>query len=139
MQFIRNINKRVLFTLAALLLLLMLSAQNVTLHIHSYEHDPIQSHHSIDQLIDHTHLSDAHLSIDSSHAVHHDGIASEVDACPDCLVNQLSLSLKSIAVLTVVLLLLLPLLSKTVFLRIENTPPFLRRRYLSPALRAPPC
>jgi len=139
MQFIRNINTRVLFAWAALLLLLMLCAQSVTLHIHSYEHDPVESHHSIDQLIDHTHLSDAHLSIDSSHAEHHDGVASEVDACPDCVVNQLSLSLKSIAIITVVFSLFLPLLIKFVFLRIENTPPLLRRRYLSPSLRAPPC
>ena len=139
MHFIRNINKRVLFALVALLLLLMLCAQSVTLHIHNYEHDPVQSHHSIGQLVDHTHSLDAHLSIDTSHAEHHDGAPSAVDACPDCIIKQLSLSLKSLAIISIVFLLFLPRRNKFLFLRIENIPPRLRQRYLSPPLRAPPC
>jgi len=138
MQTIRNIDKRVLSAWVILLLLLMLCAQSVTFHVHSFEHDPIQSHHSIDDIADHSHNGDVHLSVDSSHEEHHTAETSAVDACPDCLINQLSVSVKVLALFALVYLLLLPLLCRNTFHRIYDDTNLFWRFYISPPLRAPP-
>jgi len=138
MQIIRKINKRVLFAWVILYLLLMLCAQSVTLHVHSFEHDPIQSHHSIDDFSDHSHKGVAHLSADSSHEAHHNGDTSESSACPDCLTNQFSVNVKVLALLTLAFLLLLPLLCINTFLRVYVDASIAWRFYILPPLRAPP-
>jgi hypothetical protein len=138
MQTFRKNNKKTLATWTTLLSVLILFAQGVTLHVHSFDHNPLQNHHSIDNLNNHSHLSLAHLSIDSSHEDHHDGITSEISACPDCILNQASTNVMGLAVLAMVLMFILPAPCRTTFYSIHchNSRP--RRYHLSPQLRAPP-
>lgn len=138
MNTIRNINKKALLPFLVMLFFVLLSAQNVTLHVHSFEHDPIQTHHSIDDISAHTHHSDAHFTIDSSHQEHHDGSSVEVDACPDCLIIQLSVTAKIFALLSFAFSLFLPLLFRRVFSSLYQEVSTFRRFYLAPPLRAPP-
>jgi hypothetical protein len=121
-----------------MLFVVLLCAQSVTLHVHSFEHDPIQTHHSIDDIAGHTHHSDAHFTIDSSHQEHHDGSSVEVDACPDCLINQHSVNAKTIALLSFAFSLFLPLLFRRFFPSLYQEVSSFRRFYLAPPLRAPP-
>jgi hypothetical protein len=138
MKNIRNINKKALLPLLVMLFVVLLYAQSVTLHVHNFEHDPIQTHHSIGDISGHTHHSDAHFSIDSSHQEHHDGSSVEVDACPDCLINQLSVNVKTFALLSFAFSLLLPLLFRRFFPSLYQEVSTFRRFYLTPPLRAPP-
>jgi hypothetical protein len=138
MEDFRRINNKLMPAWAVLLSLLILSAQGVTLHIHSVDHDPHQSHHSIDDLIDHEHPGQAHVSFDSSHQDHHDEVASEIEACPDCILKQVSANLLSIALVAIVLFLLTPGFYRTRLLynrgKVSLPPQF----HILPPLRAPP-
>lgn len=118
--------------------MLILSAQGVTLHVHGFDHDPHQSHHSIDNLNDHSHLEEAHFSFDSSHQDHHDEVASEIDACPDCILKQASGTVLTVALLTIVLFLLSLGLSRNRFLPFRSKVSLPWRFHLFPPLRAPP-
>ena len=138
MNSVRKTNKRILFAWTILLSLLILFAQGVTLHVHSFDHDPLQNHHSIGDLNDHSHLSEAHLSVDFSHNDHHDQVTSEIDATPDCIFKQLSANVAVIALLAMVLMLLLPALCRNTFLRHSRDAGLPRRYLLFPPLRAPP-
>jgi hypothetical protein len=138
MQSFRKTNKRILFAWTILLSLLMLNAQGVTLHVHSFEHTPLQNHHSIDDLNDHSHLNSAHLSIDSSHDGHHDEVTLEISACPNCILNQASTNVTVLALLAMALMFILPALNRTNFFSIHLNISRLWRDYISPQLRAPP-
>ncbi|MFT7186483.1 MAG: putative membrane protein YeiB [Pseudohongiellaceae bacterium] len=131
-------NKRTLFVWATLLSLLMLFSQGVTLHVHSFDHNPLQNHHSIDDLNDHSHASVAHLSIDSSHEDHHDDVTSVISACPACILNQASTNVTVLAMLAMVLMLILPALCRTTFSSIHCGVKHPWRHYFFPQLRAPP-
>ena len=138
MNFFRKIDQRILFAWAILLSLLILCAQGVKLHVHSFDHDPHQNHHSIDNLNDHSHLSEAHLSIDISHEDHHDEVTSEIDACPDCILKQASGNVLVLALLVMALTLFLPGLSRYIFHRHHGVVSIPWRHHLFPPLRAPP-
>ena len=138
MHTFRKTNKRTLLAWTILLSLLILYAQGVTLHVHNFEHNPVQSHHSIDNLNDHSHVSVAHLSIDSSHEDHHDELTSEISACPDCILNQASTNVTVLAILAMVLMFILPARCRTTLFSIHCNNNLSWRYYLSPPLRAPP-
>lgn len=138
MNSFRKINKRTLVAGTALLALLMLFAQGVTLHVHSFDHKPLLNHHSIDDLISHSHAGVAHLSIDSSHEGHHDKVTSEISACPDCILNHASTNITVLALLAIALMFTLPALCQTTFpiMLCHISPSW--RYYIFPQLRAPP-
>jgi len=138
MNSFRKTNKRILFAWTIILSLLILFAQGVTLHVHSFDHDPLQNHHSIADLNDHSHLSEAHLSVDFSHNDHHDKVTSEIDASPDCILKQVSANVTVIALLAMALTLLLSGLCRNTFLRYCRYVALSRRYHLFPSLRAPP-
>ena len=131
-------NKRTLFAWTTLLSLLMLYAQGVTLHVHNFEHNPLQNHHSIDDLNDHSHLNMAHLSIDSSHEDHHDEVTSEISACPACILNQASSNVTVLALLAIVLMFILPARCQITFFSMDCDISRPWRYYIFPQLRAPP-
>ncbi|MFT6264041.1 MAG: hypothetical protein ACJAWS_000173 [Oleiphilaceae bacterium] len=138
MHSFRKTNKRLLAVWSILLSLLMLNAQGVTLHVHNIEHDPLQNHHSIDDLNDHSYLKLVHLTTDSSHEGHHADVTSEINACPDCLVNQVLSKITMIALQVMALIWILLVVCRTDFPRIHSNIKHPWRHYISPQLRAPP-
>lgn len=137
MDFFRKIDKRILIAWTVLLSLLMLSAQGVTLHVHSFDHDSHQGHHSIDNINGHSHIGGAHLSLDSSHQDHHDETTTVIDACPDCL-KQVASNLLMAALIGIVLFLPVPGLYRNKFPINRGNVSLPRRFHLIPPLRAPP-
>jgi hypothetical protein len=135
MHSFRKTNKRLLAVWTLLLSLLMLNAQGVTLHVHNFEHDPLQNHHYIDDLNGHWHLNTAHLSTDSSHEGHHAEVTSEMNASPDCLVKS---KVTVIALLAMFFIWLLPTLCRYTFFRIHRNISRPWQYFLFPQLRAPP-
>ena len=138
MNSVRKTNKRILFAWTIFLSLLILCAQGVTLHVHSFDHNPFQNHHSIDDLNEHSHLNVAHLSIDPSHDEHHNNVPSEMDASPDCILNQVATNVTVLAILTLVLMLILPVLCQNIFFSFHFNISRPWRCYFFPQLRAPP-
>ena len=134
MQAFRKINKEIRLPLAILLSLLLLCAQGVTLHVHSFEHDSFQSHHSIDNLNEHSHLNVAHLTIDASHDEHHGNVSSEIAASPNYILNQISSNMIMLALLTIILMLVLPILCRYILFHIHFNINRLWQYYFSPQL-----
>ena len=128
----------------SLLILVLVCNQGATLHVHSLEH-----HHShgithgadlIDAVLpdhDHKDVALAHLSMDESHADHHQQVLSETDVSPDSVLSKLFGKLLLAALLLV--LLFTALLSKAHLGYCANASVSLFwRPHLVPPLRAPP-
>lgn len=137
---LRKLNKSVLFAWVILLCLALLCAQEVKLHTHNLGHDHVQehSHISVDTSTEHSHLTPAHLSIDSSHADHHDKLVSETDITPDTVLKNISSKTIMLAIFFFILSLLLPGYYRLSFWRRKNDTVFSKPYKLLPLLRAPP-
>ena len=129
---------------AALLSVALLVTQNLQFHVHTMDHDPVQSDHHASTIAtpaEHEHTDLMHLSIDTSHADHHDSVMIETDARLDRIVQQLSSKASSIDLLALCLLLFV--LGRQISRRskIPRTSGVLTRQrfHLIPPLRAPPC
>ena len=144
MNYFRSLNSSTVFVWIALLSVALLATQNLQFHIHDLDHHPSQSDHhasTIAPLVEHEHTDLMHLSIDSSHADHHDSVIVETDAGLDRIFQQLSSKAWSIDLLFICLVLLI--LFRQIFRRsairhasgVSPRPRF----HLIPPLRAPPC
>ncbi|WP_455218554.1 hypothetical protein [Kaarinaea lacus] len=152
MELFRKTNKSILLYWVIFLSITLICAQGVTLHVHTVDHDHFHGHsqhHSQqhkhdslpDQLItaEHTHISIAHLSVDSSHSSHHDRVIFESDACPDCLLTKISSKVPLAALLSVLFILLLfGIYRRTYERRRDDNILYLFRPHFTPPLRAPP-
>ena len=144
MNYFRSLNSSTVFVWIALLSVALLVTQNLQFHIHDLDHHPGQfDHHAstIAPLVEHEHTDLMHLSIDSSHADHHDSVIVETDAGLDRIFQQLSSKAWSIDLLFICLVLLI--LFRQIFLRSPirhacGVSPR-QRFHLIPPLRAPPC
>jgi hypothetical protein len=93
MNYYRSLNSSTVFVWIALLSVALLVTQNLQFHIHDLDHHPGQTDHhasTIAPLVEHEHTDLMHLSIDSSHADHHDSVIVETDAGLDRIFQQLS-------------------------------------------------
>lgn len=121
----------------------LLFASNLSFHVHSLEHGPVQHHDHGSTIaeVEHDHVATKHLSIDTSHADHHEAVMLEIDANEGSPVRQLSnnSSTTDLYALLLLLSLLVAVYPRFVpsFGRTVQRPPD-RRFYLSPPLRAPP-
>ena len=145
MTFFRQTKKHTLFLWTLFLSIVLLCAQGVKLHVHSFGHDHDQQHSHIalevevEVEVEHSHLSEAHLSTDVSHDDHHSEVVSELDANPNGLLKKVSSSALTLALFATVLTLLFPGFYQQIFHRRRDKAVFLPWRYLlSPPLRAPP-
>jgi len=141
MGFFRRINKRTLLLWSLLLSLSLLCAQGVSLHAHSldHEHDGYHNHtHAIGEANDHTHISKAHFTHDTSHNDHHDGVASEIDVSPDGLLKH-SNTVFAIALVVFLFTLITFVCSRQLLHYCRESKLIPHRHYvISPPLRAPP-
>ena len=149
MEIFRKTKKSTLYLWVILLSAALLCAQGVKFHVHSLDHDHDHPHghtnvslseENIHNDNEHTHLSIAHLSTDISHVDHHDEVLAESDACPECLLNNITGKVPFMALLAVLFTLVLSGLYRYTFrCRIDDDEPGSFRRYhLTPVLRAPP-
>lgn len=141
MTFFRQTKKHTLFLWILLLSTVLLCAQGVKLHVHSFGHDHDQrhSHIALEVEVEHSHLSEVHLSTDVSDDDHHDEAVSELDLSPSGLLKKVSNSVLTLALLATVLTLLFPGFYQQIVHRRRDKDVFLPWRYLlSPPLRAPP-
>ena len=121
----------------------LLFAQNLQMHAHSLDHGPIQHHDSQPEVIDgeHGNVELLHLSIDTSHADHHDVSVVEKDAFPDAVFQTSSIKVSPVDLF--ILVFSLAILG-TCFLHLPSTTTrltyFLPNKQfdLFPLLRAPP-
>ncbi|MEW8200329.1 MAG: hypothetical protein AB2777_22095 [Candidatus Thiodiazotropha endolucinida] len=143
MNYFRSLSKPVVFVWIALLSVAMLFASNLNFHVHDLDID--LTHHSEPGLkgsdVGHDHVVNRHLSIDSSHADHHDTVMVEMRATPDGVAQQpssLTFAMDLAALLLLVFVLIKYPSFRPRFGRIKDRPP-IKRLYLTPLLRAPPC
>lgn len=146
MQHLRKMKKSSLVFWVILLSIALLSAQGVMLHVHAVDHDHHQRQtHNHDSLLDqqptaeHTHISIAHLSADTSHSDHHDRVIYENDACPDCLLTKISHKAPVTALIFMLFILLLTGVCRQSYKRRrDDNIHFSWRFHFTPPLRAPP-
>ena len=144
MNYFRSLNSSTVFVWIVLLSVALLVTQNLQFHIHDLDHDPGQSNHHASTIaapVEHEHTDLMHLSIDSSHADHHDSVIVGTDAGLDRIFQQLSSKAWSIDLFFICLVLLI--LFRQIFQRstIRHACGVLPRQrfHLIPPLRAPPC
>jgi hypothetical protein len=143
MNFFRPHNSPFVFFWIVLLSIALPFAQNLQFHVHGLDHGPVHHHDHDPTMMDshHEHTAIKHLSIDTSHADHHDGVMQEMDAIPDITVQQSSTSVSSMDLLVLFILLFILgayILYKPGIHHTFDIPP--KRRFnLIPQLRAPPC
>ena len=119
----------------------LLCTQSVKLHVHDLDHGLGQQHEHApgDGAVEHLHLAEAHLSIDTSHADHHGEVVSEIDLSPDVLLKNISVSQLTLAIFAI--LLILPphrMYRHSSHRRRKDFTVLMWRYHLSPPLRAPP-
>lgn len=144
MNFFRRHRKSFGLLWIVLLSTTILCTQNLQFHVHSLDHGTDQHDDHGAAVMDkgHGHVSIAHLSIDTSHADHHEALMFEMDASPDSIFSQLPNSGSPMDLL--ILLLVLFTLSAFIFYKpgtrraLDSFVPK-RRFHLTPRLRAPPC
>jgi hypothetical protein len=137
MGFFRRTHRRTLLLWSLLLSLSLLCGQGIKLHVHNLDHDESIVHtHAAS---DHSRLSRAHYARDTSHSEHHDVVVSDVDVTPDGVWKKLSSNTLTLALLTLLFMLVLSVPSRQWVHRYRESKSILFRRYLlSPPLRAPP-
>jgi hypothetical protein len=142
MELFRKTSKSTLYLWVISLSIAVISAQGVTFHVHTLDHDHYHDQHNHpDQLTldEHNHISIAHLSADNSHSDHHDQVIYENDACPDCLLTKISSKVPLTALLVALFILLLTGVYRLTYVRRrDDIIFFLRRPHFTPPLRAPP-
>jgi hypothetical protein len=143
MNFSRQHRKPILFLWIVMISIMLLCAQNLQFHVHSLaHHEPLQQHDSLIEMSngEHGQVAMKHLSIDSSHADHHDQSVVEMDASPEAIIKQLSMN-GALAVLFALIFTLIILGFYALYVprtrSLTNFVP-LRRFHLFPLLRAPP-
>ena len=118
------------FPFTLYLALSLIFVQWAQVHIHIYNHDPVMS--------DHTHLNQVHYIYDVSETEHHDKLA-DIDLTSEGLIKNLLLGTLFTAILTTMIIVLLPRLCTSFSRRRENHLPFIPwRNPQPPPLRAPP-
>tara|TARA_R110002074_G_scaffold44181_1_gene114822 strand:- start:342 stop:713 length:372 start_codon:yes stop_codon:yes gene_type:complete len=122
---------------------MLLCVQNLQFHVHSLDHHgPLQHHDSQIDLNngEHDQVAVKHLAIDSSHADHHDLLVVEMDASPDTIFKQSSMNGASVALFTLIFMLLILGVYARYLPRNRRLASFVpsRRFHLFPLLRAPP-
>ncbi len=123
--------------------IMLLCAQNLQFHVHSLDHHgPLQQHDSEIEMNngEHGQIAMKHLSIDSSHADHHDLLVIEMDAGPDTIFRQSSINGSSVALFALIFTLLILGIYALYVPRTRSLINFVpnRRFHLFPLLRAPP-
>lgn len=130
-----NTNKKTYLLWAIFLSLAIVCAQSVKLHVHNIEHD----HSPVESAIEHSHVSEFHLSVDISHAEYHHEVMPEIDLGMNALIKDISDKVITLALLvTVLALFLYSFYSNSFFRRRRIDAVFYWRYNLSPPLRAPP-
>ena len=142
MALFRQHKKTKIHILIGLLSITLLCAQSLQFHIHSLYHGPLQEfgHESILSNSKHDHPASMHLSIDTSHADHHELVVNEMDASPDTLVRQSSINVPAMDLLILLFTLFFLGIFALYIIRIRHIDDLLLRRrfYFVPRLRAPP-
>ena len=144
MNYFRSLNSSTVIVWVALLSVAFLVTQNLQFHVHDLDHDPARSDHhasTIAQSVEHEHTNLMHLSIDSSHADHHDSVIIETGVSLERIPPQSSSKASSFDLLVRCLVLLV--LFSRLYRRatISHACDVLPRKrfHLIPPLRAPPC
>ncbi|MCF6336458.1 MAG: hypothetical protein L3J84_00695 [Gammaproteobacteria bacterium] len=129
---------------ALLLSLALLCAQGTKLHVHNLDHGHNNhlindhTHDAIDKAANHSYLSKAHFTHDTSHD-HHGSVVSEVDISPDGVLKNTNNSVFSIALFALFFTLITFISSRQLVQRCRESKLTLHSDYLlSPPLRAPP-
>ena len=122
---------------------MMLCVQNLQFHVHSLDHpEPLQQHDSQIEMNngEHGQIAMKHLSIDSSHADHHDLLVVEMDASPETIFKQSSMNGLSVALFALIFTLIILGFYALYVPRTRSLTNFepIRRFHLFPLLRAPP-
>ncbi len=142
MGFFRRILRRTLLLWSLLLSLSLLCGQGIKLHAHNLGHDHDESivhTHAADEVSDHSRLSRSHYAHDTSHSEHHSDVVSDVDVTPDGVWKKLSSNMLTLALFTLLFVLVLSAPLRQRVHRYRESKSILFRRYLlSPPLRAPP-
>ena len=142
MNTFRKFKKSTLYVWIVVLSVSFLISQNLTLHAHPIGHDHhIHHDHNPDQfsVTDHSHVSIAHLSLDDSHADHHDQVIYESDASPDCLLIKILDNIPLTALMSLLFVLLLfGICRNTYFRQWDKHNIRTRWSHFTPLLRAPP-
>ena len=143
MNFSRQHRRPVFFLWIVLISIMLLCAQNLQFHVHNLDHHgPLQQHDSQIEMNDgeHGQVAMKHLSIDSSHADHHDQSVVEMDASPETILNQISINGASAVLFALIFTLVILGFYALYIPRTRSLANFvpLRRFHLFPLLRAPP-
>lgn len=137
----RQTKQRTLFLWTLLLSMALLCAQDLKLHIHilGNDHNLLLSHTTPDTTTEHSHLSKAHLTTDTSHGEHHNETPTELDLKPYSLLKKVASNLPTLAFLASVFILFFPVFYRQAFNRRRDKDILpLWQPHFSPPLRAPP-
>lgn len=130
-----NTHKQTYVIWAIFLSLAIVCAQSVKLHVHDMDH----THKPVELVNAHSHDSEFHLSVDSSHAEYHHQVKSEMDLGLKALLKDISGKVLLLALLVTVIAYHLHRLFSPVYWCRPGSPSGVPWRYrLGPPLRAPP-
>lgn len=135
---LRKTKKSTLYLWVILLSVALLGSQGLKMHVHDIGHD---HHNHSDQItvVEHNHMSIAHLSLDDSHGDHHDKVIYETDACPHCLLTKIFNNIPLTALISLLFISLLFGISRqTYFRHVDEHYIQTRWPHFTPLLRAPP-
>lgn len=141
MESFRKTKKSTLYLWVILLSVALLCAQGLKLHVHDIGHDHHNHHNHSDEItiVEHNHVSIAHLSLDDSHADHHGQVIYESDACPDCLQTKIFNNIPLTALISLLFILLLFGIGRYTYIRQWDECNIQTRwHHFMPLLRAPP-
>jgi hypothetical protein len=143
MNFSRQHRKPIFSLWIIMMSIMLLCAQNLQFHVHNLDHPPSPQQHDSEVEMhsgEHGQSAMKHLSIDSSHADHHDLLVVEMDARPDTILKQLFRNGLSVALFALIFSLLILGIYTQYVPRTRRRTIFvpIRRFHLFPLLRAPP-
>lgn len=143
MESIRHLHKGIVLLVSFLLSLSLFCTQGAALlHIHDTDHDHSNGKfhdHISTEAPNHSQINKVHFALDASHLDHHDDITVEVDVSPEGVLKNSTNNILTLALLTFLLVLLLPATAIQLFCNLKKSAITLTGRYvLSPPLRAPP-
>ena len=135
---LRKTKKSTLYLWVILLSVALLGSQGLKMHVHDIGHDH-HSHSDQITMVEHSHVSIAHLSLDDSHGNHHDKVIYESDACPECLLTKVFNIIPLTGLISLLFILLLFGSSRYTTIRQGNEHNIQTRwQHFTPLLRAPP-